>query len=271
VPESTLLRHEWEIAVALRDITDLRVEHGLNAAASVGPMTNAVLQSQQRALVQAHDAIAARVSELERYADCVSAAETAYRDWQDALRVSNLNDLYLDLVARTAADEHAVAEIGAMTERTSTAQAFGQAVQQLSLAASALETPVVHATSRLVSSVSCDTPRPVSRLPRDPAEMRNLDDLANVRWAGPPARTRDNAGLYQVQAVEELNDLTAGTHPHLNRALPVPDLLHTHRGLGIDLGRGMRNDQVTAGGYSVQEPMHDRVRLIRVEDEVQDP
>lgn len=141
VPESTLLRHEWEIAVAMRDITELRGEHGLNAAASVGPMTNAVLQSQQRALVQAHDAIAARVSELERYADCVSAAETAYRDWQDALRVSNLNDLYLDLVARTAADEHAVAEIGAMTERTSTAQAFRQAVQQLSLAASALELP----------------------------------------------------------------------------------------------------------------------------------
>lgn len=141
VPESTLLRHEWEIAVALRDITELRVEHVLNAAASVGPMTNAVLQSQQRALVQAHDAIAARVCELERYADCVSAAETAYRDWQDALCVSNLNDLYLDLVARTAADEHAVAEIGAMTERTSTAQAFRQAVQQLSLAASALELP----------------------------------------------------------------------------------------------------------------------------------
>lgn len=141
VPESTLLRHEWEIAVALRDITDLRVEYVLNAAASVGPMTNAVLQSQQRALVQAHDAIAARVSELERYADCVSAAETAYLDWQDALRVSNLNDLYLDIVARTAADEHAVAEIGAMTERTSTAQAFRQAVQQLSLAASALELP----------------------------------------------------------------------------------------------------------------------------------
>jgi hypothetical protein len=33
VPESTLLRHEWEIAVALRDITDLRAEHEMNAAA----------------------------------------------------------------------------------------------------------------------------------------------------------------------------------------------------------------------------------------------
>lgn len=101
VPDSTLLRHEWEIAVALRDITDLRAEHGLNAAASVGPMTDAVLKSQEGALVHADEAIAARVSELERYADCVRAASTAYRDWQDALRVSDLNDRYLDLVART--------------------------------------------------------------------------------------------------------------------------------------------------------------------------
>jgi hypothetical protein len=141
LPESTLLRHEWEIAVALRDISDLRAEHGLNVAASVGPMTNAVLKSQEGALVQAHEGIASRVSELERYADCVSAAATAYRDWQDAIRVSDLNDRYLDLVARTAADEHAVAEISGMTERAATAQAFQQAVQKLNLAASALELP----------------------------------------------------------------------------------------------------------------------------------
>lgn len=141
VPDSTLLRHEWEIAVALRDITDLRAEHGLNAAASVGPMTNAVLKSQETALVQAHEAIEARVSELERYADCARTAGNAYRDWQDALRVSDLNDRYLDLVARTAADEHAVAEISGMTERAATAQAFQQAVQELGLAASALELP----------------------------------------------------------------------------------------------------------------------------------
>ena len=138
VAESTLLQHEWEIAVALRDITDLRAEHRRNAA-SAGPMTKAVLKSQEGALAQAHEAIAARVSELERYADCVNAAEVAYRDWQDALRVSGLNDLYLDLVARTAADEYAVAEISEMTERAATAQAFQEAVQRLNLAASALQ------------------------------------------------------------------------------------------------------------------------------------
>lgn len=141
VPESTLLRHEWEIAVALRDITDLRAEHGLNAAASVGPMTNAVLKSQESALAQAQEAIAARVAELERYAECVSAAGTAYRDWQDALRLSGLNDMYLDLVARTAADEYAVAEISGLAERAAAALTFEQAAQKVSLAAAALEFP----------------------------------------------------------------------------------------------------------------------------------
>jgi hypothetical protein len=141
VPESTLLRHEWEIAVALRDITDLRAEHEMNAAASVGPMTNAVLKSQEGALEQAQGAIAARVAELERYADCVSAAANAYRDWQDALRVSDLNDRYLDLVARTAADEYARAEISALTDQAAAAQTFQDAVQKVGLAAAPLELP----------------------------------------------------------------------------------------------------------------------------------
>src|SRR6185312_11126514 len=42
VAVSTLLQHEWEIAVALREITDLRAEHERNAADSAGPMTAAV-------------------------------------------------------------------------------------------------------------------------------------------------------------------------------------------------------------------------------------
>jgi hypothetical protein len=140
VPEPTLMSHEWEIAVALRDITDLRAEHGMNVAASVGPMTKAVLESHDRALRHAQEAITARVTELERYSACVNAAAIAYRDWQDALRVSELNDRYLDLVARTAADEVAIAEIGGLTDRAETAaRTFHETVQQVSLAAAALE------------------------------------------------------------------------------------------------------------------------------------
>ena len=142
VREGTLRRHEWEIAVALRDITDLRAEHEFNAAASAGPMTDAVLGPQQRALRLAEDAIVSRVTALERYAAETSAAGTAYRDWQDALRVSGLNDLYLDLVARTAADEHAVMEISGLTDQAeAAARAFRDTVGQVSQAAAALALP----------------------------------------------------------------------------------------------------------------------------------
>jgi hypothetical protein len=142
VAESTLRSHEWQIAVALRDITELRAEHDINAAASAGPMTDAVLAPQQRALQLAHDAIVSRVTALERYAAEMRTAGTTYRDWQDALRLSHLNDRYLDLVARTAADEHAVTEISDLTERaTEAARAFRETVGQVSQAAAALALP----------------------------------------------------------------------------------------------------------------------------------
>jgi hypothetical protein len=142
VAERTLRQHEWEIAVALRDITDLRAEHEHNAAESAGPITAAVLEPHQRAVRLAHDAIVARVTALERYAAEISAAGTAFRDWQDARRVADWNDSYLELVARTAADEHAVSEIRNLTEQAAVAaQAFRDTVGQVSQAAAALELP----------------------------------------------------------------------------------------------------------------------------------
>lgn len=124
VTECTLRRHEWQIAIALRDITDLRVEHEFNAAASAGPVTNSVL------------------APLERYTAEVLAARSAFQDWQDALRISNLNDRYLDLVARTAADEHAASEISGLTcQAAAAAQAVRESMRQVSLAAAALVLP----------------------------------------------------------------------------------------------------------------------------------
>jgi hypothetical protein len=142
VTELTLRRHEWQIATALRDITDLRAEHGFNAAASAGPMTDSVLAPQQRALQLAQEAIESTVTALERYAAEVLAARSAFQDWQDALRISNLNDDYLELVARTAAGEHAVIEIGGLTDQAAAAaQAVRESMRQVSLAAAALALP----------------------------------------------------------------------------------------------------------------------------------
>jgi hypothetical protein len=139
VAEPALRWHEWQIAIALRDITDLRAEHELNAAESAGPMTDSVLGPQQRALQLAQDAIESRVTALERYAAEVVAARSALRDWQDALRISNLNDRYLDLVAQTAADEHAITEISGLTDQAiAAAQAVRESMRQVGLAAAAL-------------------------------------------------------------------------------------------------------------------------------------
>jgi hypothetical protein len=140
--ESTLRWHEWQIAIALRDITDLRAEYEYNAAASTGPLTSSVLGPQQRAVQVAQDAIESRVTAVERYAAEVLAARSAFRDLHDALRISNLNDSYLDLVARTAADEHAVAEISGLTDQaTAAAQAVRDSMRQVGLAAGALALP----------------------------------------------------------------------------------------------------------------------------------
>jgi hypothetical protein len=142
VAEGTLRQHEWEIAVALRDITDLRAEHEFNATASAGPLTDSVLGPQQRALQLAQDAIESRVSALEHYTAEVLATRSAFQDLQDALRISNLNDSYLGLVARTAADEHAIAEISGLTDQaTGAAQAVRDSMRQVGLAAAALALP----------------------------------------------------------------------------------------------------------------------------------
>ena len=111
-----------EIAAALREITRLRAELAASAAAGgAGPMAAAVLDSQQRAVTLARDATEARVGALESYAVQAQAADAAQQDWLSALRLSALNSQYLDLVARTAAGEHALAEITGLTEQAVTA------------------------------------------------------------------------------------------------------------------------------------------------------
>jgi hypothetical protein len=140
--EPTLRWHEWQIAIALRDITDLRAEHEYNAGASAGPLTDSVLGPQQRALTLAQDAIESRVTALERYAAEVLGARSAFRDLHDALRISNMNDRYLDLVAQTAADEHAITEITGLTDQaTAAAKAARESMRQVGLAAAALALP----------------------------------------------------------------------------------------------------------------------------------
>ncbi len=142
--QTALKRHEWEIASTLREITALRAESGTSLpGASPGPMTAAVLESHRRALALARQATTARVRALECYAAQVRATDAARMDWQSALKITGLNDRYLDLLARTAADEQAIAEITTLTGQASAAdEAFRESLRRASLAAEALVLPV---------------------------------------------------------------------------------------------------------------------------------
>jgi len=143
VTEPVLRWHEWEIAVALREITELLLDLVSSYAdGTAGPMTTTVLVSQNRAISMARDATTARVLALELLAAQVAVAEAARRDWETAHRMAANNDKYLDLVARTAADQHATAEITGLAEQAAAAaQALRETLQQATLAAEALALP----------------------------------------------------------------------------------------------------------------------------------
>ena len=143
VAEPVLRWHEWEIAVALREITELLLDLVSDyASGRAGPMTTTVLLSQNRAISIARDATTARVQALESLAAQVAVADAARRDWETAQRMAANNDKYLDLVARTAADQHATAEITGLAEQAAAAaQALRETLQQATLAAEALALP----------------------------------------------------------------------------------------------------------------------------------
>jgi hypothetical protein len=146
VQESVLHRHEWEIAVSLREISELLLDRVPSyGAGAAGPMTSAVLDSQDRAISIARDAATARVLALESLATQVAAAEAARRDWETAHQMAASNDKFRDLVARTAADQHATAEITGLAEQAANAaQAFRDTLQRATLAAEALALPDPH-------------------------------------------------------------------------------------------------------------------------------
>ena len=143
VDEPVLRWHEWQIAIALRDITELLLDLVSGyAAGAAGPMTTAILLSQNRAISLARDATTARVLSLEILAAQVAAADAARRDWETSHRMAANNDKYRDLVARTAADQHATVEITGLAEQAAeAAQALRETLQQATLAAEALALP----------------------------------------------------------------------------------------------------------------------------------
>jgi hypothetical protein len=139
---AALGHHEQEITATLREITTLRAELDAGAPAARGPMTEAVIAAQQRALGLAVAATTARVAALEGLAAQVQAADAARLDWHSAHRRAGRNDRYLDLLARTAADEHAIAEITGLAEQAArAAQALRESLRATGTEAEVLAVP----------------------------------------------------------------------------------------------------------------------------------
>ena len=114
---AALAGQEWDIALALREQARMRARRAELGSANAGPVTAALLDRQFQAAQLADSSIASRVAALERYAAEVRQADAAYRDWQQAAALAELDAQHLDMLARTAADEHGIAEIEAMSQQ----------------------------------------------------------------------------------------------------------------------------------------------------------
>ncbi|HEY3902999.1 MAG TPA: hypothetical protein VGM14_03685 [Streptosporangiaceae bacterium] len=135
-----LRQHEWEIAGRLLEITKRRAEYAANRSQGVpGPRTAAVLEGHARAITIAQNATTHRVEELQRFASEVRASDLALEDLRQAEKLALRNDRYLDLVAATAADEHAITELTHLTDDAAQARdAYQAALDRAMRAASPL-------------------------------------------------------------------------------------------------------------------------------------
>lgn len=114
---AALAGQEWEIAVALREQARLRARRSELPAVRPGTRAATLLDRQTQAAQLADASVAGRVAALEDYAAEVRAADAAWRDWQHAAVVAELEGPHLDMAARTAADEHGLAQIEAMAQQ----------------------------------------------------------------------------------------------------------------------------------------------------------
>jgi hypothetical protein len=114
---AALASQEWDIAVALREQARLRAWRSELPAVRPGTRAATLLGRQTQAAQLADASVAGRVAALEDYAAEVQAADAAWRDWQHAAVVAELEAPHQDMAARTAADEHGLAQIEAMAQQ----------------------------------------------------------------------------------------------------------------------------------------------------------
>lgn len=122
----TLAGQEWDIAVALREQARLRARRA-ELSAGAGPRIAAMLAGQVRVARAAEASVAGRIAALEGYAAEVREADATYHDWRQATALAEVSRQHLDMLARTAADEHGIAELDTMSRQ---ARAVGRAFRE---------------------------------------------------------------------------------------------------------------------------------------------
>lgn len=143
--EAAFPRQEWAIAQGLRDYSRVARKDQRAPQEADNASVAELLTSRQRVLETSLQGIERRVAALESYAEQVAEADARYAEVREIERLAAGSAELLDLLARTAADDLAVAEIEGLTDEAAVvASPFAKALESAKQAAVAA-LPVVSA------------------------------------------------------------------------------------------------------------------------------
>ena len=131
--ELVLPQQEFDIAATLRDYTRLLAQEPERPKSE---NVTHLVSTRRRALTASRDGIERRISALEGYAAQIAEADARYAELQQIQQLTAGSSDVLDLLARTARDDLAVAEIEGLTgEAAVVADAFTAALESAKLVA----------------------------------------------------------------------------------------------------------------------------------------
>lgn len=136
--EAAFPRQEWAIAQDLRNYSRVARKDQRAPQETDNSTVAELLTSRRRVLATSLHGIERRVAALEAYASQVAEADARYAEVREIERLTAGSDELLDLLARTAADDLAVAEIDALTDEAAVvASTFTKALKSAKQAAAA--------------------------------------------------------------------------------------------------------------------------------------
>ncbi|WP_221889580.1 hypothetical protein, partial [Streptomyces sp. WAC02707] len=137
--EAAFPRLEWAIAQGLRDYSRMASKGQQPPRKKNSSAVAALRTSRRHVLATSLHGIERRVAALEAYASQVAEADARFAEVREIEQLAADSDELLGLLARTAADDLAVAEIDALTDEAAVvALTFGKALESAKQAATAV-------------------------------------------------------------------------------------------------------------------------------------